>query len=163
MRTAEGFAQRAGAALKPTVDAFAQPELAKQSQNQSDAGGDDPERLERQRLDRPQLLARPRPVGQEPRRLSRRQRRRGRRRATRCEDAQLALTTGIASTYADLASLYAQRDSLESALDIRTETAKLVAQRVAHRPRYAGRAEAGRSPHRRRPAPTSKRPTKRSR
>ncbi|WP_223276513.1 outer membrane factor lipoprotein domain-containing protein [Sphingomonas daechungensis] len=35
MRTAEGFAQRAGAALKPSVDGFAQPELAKQSQNQS--------------------------------------------------------------------------------------------------------------------------------
>ena len=35
MRAAEGFAQRAGAALKPTVDAFAQPELSKQSQNQA--------------------------------------------------------------------------------------------------------------------------------
>src|SRR6185295_1055676 len=35
MRTAEGFAQRASAALKPTIDAFAQPELAKQSQNQA--------------------------------------------------------------------------------------------------------------------------------
>src|SRR5579884_1324652 len=35
MRTAQGFAQRAGAALQPTVDAFAQPELSKQSQNQS--------------------------------------------------------------------------------------------------------------------------------
>ena len=35
------------------------------------------------------------------------------------DEARLALTTGIASTYADLASLYARRDSLESALDIR--------------------------------------------
>ena len=35
MRTAEGFAQRAGSALKPTVDAFSQPEIAKQSQNQA--------------------------------------------------------------------------------------------------------------------------------
>src|ERR1700752_4531754 len=47
------------------------------------------------------------------------------------DEARLALTTGVAATYADLASLYAQRDSLESALDIRTQTAKLVAQRVA--------------------------------
>src|SRR5512147_382274 len=32
MRAAEGFAQRGGAALKPSIDAFSQPELAKQSQ-----------------------------------------------------------------------------------------------------------------------------------
>jgi NodT family efflux transporter outer membrane factor (OMF) lipoprotein len=47
------------------------------------------------------------------------------------EAAKLALTIGIASTYAELASLYAQRDTLESALAIRTETAKLVAERTA--------------------------------
>lgn len=45
-------------------------------------------------------------------------------------EAKLALTTGIASAYADLAALYAQRDNLESALDIRTQTLKLVQQRV---------------------------------
>src|SRR5438477_245494 len=33
-------------------------------------------------------------------------------------EAELALTTGIAATYADLASLYARRDSLQSALGI---------------------------------------------
>ena len=33
LRAAEGFAQQAGAALKPTVDALAVPELFKQSQN----------------------------------------------------------------------------------------------------------------------------------
>ena len=38
------------------------------------------------------------------------------------QEARLLLTTGIASTYADLTALYAQRDSLESALDIRTQT-----------------------------------------
>lgn len=46
------------------------------------------------------------------------------------EEAKLALTTSIASAYADLAALYAQRDNLESALDIRTQTLKLVQQRV---------------------------------
>ncbi|HZC37452.1 MAG TPA: efflux transporter outer membrane subunit, partial [Sphingomicrobium sp.] len=47
------------------------------------------------------------------------------------QEARLALTTGIAATYADLYALYAQRDNLESALDIRTQTLKLVQQRVA--------------------------------
>jgi NodT family efflux transporter outer membrane factor (OMF) lipoprotein len=46
------------------------------------------------------------------------------------QESRLLLTTGIASTYADLAALYAQHDSLESALDIRTQTLKLVKQRV---------------------------------
>lgn len=46
------------------------------------------------------------------------------------EETRLALTTGIAAAYADLAELYTQRDNLESALDIRTQTLKLVQQRV---------------------------------
>jgi NodT family efflux transporter outer membrane factor (OMF) lipoprotein len=46
------------------------------------------------------------------------------------QEARLMLTTGIASTYADLTALYAQRDSLKSALDIRTKTLELVKQRV---------------------------------
>ena len=46
------------------------------------------------------------------------------------QEARLLLTTGIASTYADLTALYAQRDSLKSALDIRTKTLELVKQRV---------------------------------
>ena len=46
------------------------------------------------------------------------------------EEARLMLTTGIASTYADLTALYAQRDSLEKALEIRTKTLDLVEQRV---------------------------------
>jgi NodT family efflux transporter outer membrane factor (OMF) lipoprotein len=44
--------------------------------------------------------------------------------------ARLALTTGIASAYAELAALYAQHDSIEDAIDIRTQTLKLVDQRV---------------------------------
>ena len=47
------------------------------------------------------------------------------------QEARLMLTTGIASTYADLTALYAQRDSLEKALEIRTKTLDLVKQRVA--------------------------------
>ncbi|MFZ5748751.1 MAG: efflux transporter outer membrane subunit [Pseudomonadota bacterium] len=47
------------------------------------------------------------------------------------EQAKLALTTAIASAYAELAALHAQRDSLESALAIRTQTLALVDQRVA--------------------------------
>jgi NodT family efflux transporter outer membrane factor (OMF) lipoprotein len=46
------------------------------------------------------------------------------------QEARLMLTTGIASTYADLTALYAQRDSLESALDIRTQSLRLVRRRV---------------------------------
>ena len=46
------------------------------------------------------------------------------------QEARLLLTTGIAATYADLTALYAQRDSLESALDIRTKSLELVKQRV---------------------------------
>lgn len=46
------------------------------------------------------------------------------------DEARLQLTTGIAATYAELTALYAQRDNLESALDIRTQTLKLVKQRV---------------------------------
>jgi NodT family efflux transporter outer membrane factor (OMF) lipoprotein len=42
------------------------------------------------------------------------------------EESRLLLTTGIASAYADLAGLYAQHDSLEQALDIRTQSLKYV-------------------------------------
>jgi NodT family efflux transporter outer membrane factor (OMF) lipoprotein len=129
MRSAEGFAQRAGAALQPTIDAFAQPELVKQSQNQSMPAAAIPNGVNSQgsiglsfSLDLDLW---------------------GKNRAAfraanadadaaefEADEARLGLTTGIASTYAELASLYAQRDSLELALDIRSQTAKLVRQRV---------------------------------
>ena len=38
------------------------------------------------------------------------------------DEARLVVTTGIASTYADLAALYAQRDNLQAALDIRSQS-----------------------------------------
>ena len=129
MRTAEGYAQRAGAALKPTIDAFAQPELSKQSQNQAmpaaaipDGWNDSGSMGLSFSLD-----------------LDLWGKNRAAFRAANADadaamfelhEARLALTTGIASAYADLAALYAQRDSLELALDIRAQTAKLVSQRV---------------------------------
>jgi NodT family efflux transporter outer membrane factor (OMF) lipoprotein len=129
MRSAEGFAQRAGAALKPTVDAFAQPELAKQSQNQAmpaaaipngwNSSGSlglsfsfDLDLWGKNRAAFRAANADADAAGFE------------------FQEARLGLTTGIAATYADLASLYAQRNTLETALDLRTQTAKLVRQRV---------------------------------
>jgi NodT family efflux transporter outer membrane factor (OMF) lipoprotein len=130
MRAAEGFAQRAGAALKPTVDAFAQPELAKQSQNQAMPAAAIPNgwnssgsmglslSLDLDLWGKNRAALRAANADADAARFE-------------MEEARLALTTGIASTYADLAALYAQRDTLESALKIRTQTAKLVAQRTA--------------------------------
>ena len=129
LRTAEGFAQRAGAALKPQVDAFASADESKLSQNQALPASAIPNGLN--------------DSGTVGIGLSLDLDLWGRNRAAfraanldadaalyELEEARLALTTGIASTYAQLVSLYAQRDSLESALEIRTQTAKLVGQRV---------------------------------
>lgn len=130
MRSAQGYAQAAGAALKPSIDAMGSVNEARLSRNQTvpaalipsgwndsgslglglsldlDLWGKNRAALRAARLDA---------------------------KAAELElaEARLALTTGIASTYADLTSLYAQRDSLESALDIRTQTLALVRQRVA--------------------------------
>lgn len=46
------------------------------------------------------------------------------------DEAQLALTTAIAATYADLARLYSERDVLAAAVDLRIATQKLVSDRV---------------------------------
>jgi len=129
MRTADGFAQRAGSALKPTLDAFAQPELAKQSQNQAMPAAAIPNGWNSQ--------------GSVGLSLSFDLDLWGKNRAAfraanaeadaakfEADEARLALTTGVASTYAELATLYAQQDSLETVLDIRSQTAKLVRQRV---------------------------------
>lgn len=45
--------------------------------------------------------------------------------------AALLLTTDIAATYADLARLYAERDVLQRALEVRSATARLVSERFA--------------------------------
>ncbi|MDX2274451.1 MAG: efflux transporter outer membrane subunit [Hyphomonadaceae bacterium] len=46
-------------------------------------------------------------------------------------EARLTLSTSIAAAYADLARFYAERQIAQRALDVRTQTAQLVAQRVA--------------------------------
>ena len=47
-------------------------------------------------------------------------------------EARLMLSTNVAAAYADLARLYAERDVAERALDVQSETSKLVADRVTN-------------------------------
>ena len=118
-RTARGFAQQAGAATLPSVDAFATSEFKKQENlkllSQGNAGLSFSFDLDLWGKNRAALAAAMSDADAAGYELA---------------EARLALTTGIASTYADLAQLYRQRDTLESALQIRTETAKLVNERV---------------------------------
>jgi NodT family efflux transporter outer membrane factor (OMF) lipoprotein len=129
LRAAEGFAQKAGAALKPTIDAFAEVELSRQSQSNGvppalvPGGWNDRGSvglsfsLDLDLWGKNRAALRAADADTDAARLE-------------VEEARLAITTGIAATYAELAALHAQRDSLERALEIRIQTAKLVAQRV---------------------------------
>jgi NodT family efflux transporter outer membrane factor (OMF) lipoprotein len=129
MRTAEGFAQRAGAALKPRVDAFATADVSNLSQNQALPAEAIPNgwndsgslglafSLDLDLWGKNRAAFRAANLDADAARFE-------------LEEAKLVLTTSIASTYADLAALYARRDSLESALKIRSETATLVSRRV---------------------------------
>ena len=129
VRAAEGLVQRAGAALKPTVDAFGSVQETKLSKNNGipaqlvPGGWNDTGSLQlgvsidldlwgknRAALHATKLDA-------EAARYD-------------AQEARLVLTTGIASAYAELAALYAQRDSLQSAIDIRNQTLELVTKRV---------------------------------
>lgn len=118
-RTARGFAQQAGAALLPTVDAFGTSEFTKQGDakllSNGSAGLSLSFDLDLWGKNRAALAAATSDAEAAGYELA---------------QARLVLTTGIASTYADLAQLYRQRDTLESALQIRSETLKLVSQRV---------------------------------
>ncbi|MFL6765008.1 MAG: TolC family protein, partial [Sphingomicrobium sp.] len=125
VRTAQGFAQQAGAALLPSLDAGASVDYQNQSQNIARSHGDVPTGwhatgttglsvnfdLDLFGKNRAALRAATRDAD-----------------AARydADEARLLLTTGIASTYSDLAALYAQRDNLDAALDIRTQTFKYV-------------------------------------
>lgn len=118
-RTAQGFAQQAGAALSPTIDAFATSEFSKQGDAKLLSKGNaglslsfDLDLWGRNRATLAAATSDAEAAGYE------------------LAQARLVLTTGIASTYADLAQLYRQRDMLESALQIRSRTAKLVNERV---------------------------------
>jgi len=129
IRVAEGLSQRAGAALSPAVDAFGSAQETKLSKNNGvpaeivpggwndtgsiglgisldlDLWGKNRAALHASRLDL------------EAARLD-------------ADEARLALTTGIASAYAELAALYAQHDSYQSAIDIRQQTLLLITDRV---------------------------------
>jgi NodT family efflux transporter outer membrane factor (OMF) lipoprotein len=127
-RTAQGLAQQAGAALLPSVDATASVDYQNQSQNASPPGLPVPTgwhatgttglslNFDLDLFGKNRAALRAAKKDAEAARFD-------------TDEARLILTTGIASTYADLAALYAQRDSLQSALDIRTQTLKLVQQR----------------------------------
>ena len=124
--TAQGYAQAAGAALLPTIDAIAAVDYQNQSQN---LGGPKAPTgwhatgtvglgfsLDLDLWGKNRAALRAAKKDADAARFD-------------ADEARLVLTTGIASTYADLAALYAQRDSLESALDIRMQTFKLAKQR----------------------------------
>lgn len=121
-RTAQGFAQQAGAALLPSIDAVSSADYQKLSRNDG----------------------RPVPSGWNATGIAAVSfnfdldlfgKNRAALRAARkdaegarfgVDEARLLLTTGVASAYSDLTALYAQRDSLEAALDLRTQTLKFV-------------------------------------
>jgi NodT family efflux transporter outer membrane factor (OMF) lipoprotein len=129
MRTAEGFVQRAGAALKPQVDGFAQAEEGKLSQNSTIPASAIPNgwndsgsvglsfSFDLDLWGKNRAAFRAAKLDAEAARYE-------------YQETQLGLSTGIAASYAQLVALYAQRDSAQSALNIRTQTAKLVQQRV---------------------------------
>lgn len=129
VRVAEGYAQQAGAALYPAIEASGEASLVKQSKNNGiparlvpDGWNDtgrigiglsfDPDLWGRNRA---ALAAATSDVE-----------------AARYEfaEARLLLTTNIAAAYADLARLHAIRDTIAASLKIRGDTVKLVASRV---------------------------------
>ena len=121
-RTAQGLAQQAGAALLPSLDAAGSVDYQKQSRNNGlpapsgwNATGTAAVSLNFD-LD---LFGKNRAALRAARKDAEGAR-------LEFEQSRLLLTTGIASAYADLAALYAQRDSLSQALDIRQQTYRFV-------------------------------------
>ena len=119
LRTAQGFAQQAGAALLPTIDAVGSAEFRKQGESKLASTGTagigfsfDLDLWGKNKAALAAATSDAEAAGYE------------------LAQAELVLTTGVASTYADLAQLYAQRDTFESALAIRSDTLKLVNERV---------------------------------
>ncbi|HWC56286.1 MAG TPA: efflux transporter outer membrane subunit [Sphingomicrobium sp.] len=121
-RTAQGLAQQAGAALLPSVDAAASVDEQNASQNLAGrtAGGWHATgtaalsfNLDLDLFGKNRAALRAAKRDSDAARFD-------------VEEARLLLTTGIASAYADVTALYAQRDNLEAALDIRTQTLKYV-------------------------------------
>lgn len=122
-RTAQGLAQQAGAALLPSVDAVGSIDEQKVSRNADgplapsgwNATGTAALslNLDLDLFGRNRAALRAAKKDADAARFD-------------VDEARLLLTTGIASSYADLAALYAQRNNLEAALDIRTQTLKFV-------------------------------------
>jgi NodT family efflux transporter outer membrane factor (OMF) lipoprotein len=121
-RTAQGLAQQAGAALLPSVDGGGSLDYQNESQNIAGSRGQGWHatgnaavslNLELDLFGKDRAALRAARKDAEAARFD-------------AEEARLLLTTGIASTYADLSALYAQRDSLEAALDVRNQTLKFV-------------------------------------
>jgi NodT family efflux transporter outer membrane factor (OMF) lipoprotein len=127
-RTAQGLAQQAGAALLPSFDATASVDYQNQSQNASPPGVPVPTGWHATGTTGLSLNFDLDLFGKN-RAALRAAKKDAQAARYDADEARLVLTTGIASTYSDLAALYAQRDSLQSALDIRTQTLKLVQQR----------------------------------
>ena len=120
--SAQGLAQQAGAALLPSVDATTSIDYSKQSENLASRGETGWHALGTSGLSLNldlDLFGKNRAALRAAKKDAE---------ASRYEvdESRLLITTGIASTYADLAALYAQRDNLEAALDIRTKTLKFV-------------------------------------
>lgn len=127
--TAQGLAQRAGAALNPSADAFGSAQETKLSKNNGvpaafvPGGWNDTGAvglgvsLDLDLWGKNRAGLRAAKLDLEAARFD-------------AEEARLALTTGIASAYAELAALYAQHDTYASAIDIRTQTLALVAGRA---------------------------------
>lgn len=128
-RTAQGIAQQAGGKLAPSVDAFASSDFKKIDSKDIKAFGIDANKvistgsaglsfsfdLDLWGKNRAALAAATSDSEAAGYELA---------------QARLALTTGIASTYADLTQLFRQRDTLDRALELRSESLKLVNQRV---------------------------------
>jgi NodT family efflux transporter outer membrane factor (OMF) lipoprotein len=121
-RTAQGLTQQAGAALLPSLDATGAVDYQKQSRNIGapvpsgwNATGTAALSLNFD-LD---LFGKNRAALRAARKDAEGAR-------FEVEQSRLLLTTGIASVYADVAALYAQRDSLSQALDIRQQTYRFV-------------------------------------
>jgi NodT family efflux transporter outer membrane factor (OMF) lipoprotein len=121
LRIARGFAQQAGAALVPSVDAAASIDDQNQSQNAGGrgahvAGGWHATGTAALRLNFDLDL-----FGKN-RAALRAAKKDAEAAQFDSDEARLVLTTGIAASYADLAALYARRDNVEAALEIRTQT-----------------------------------------
>ena len=126
VRTAQGLAQAAGAKLLPTIDAHASVTKINPSNNLGVPLWSGFEEFGNAGL----TLSFDLDLWGKNRAALRAAKKDAEAARFEAEEARLVLTTGIASTYADLVALYAQRDSLESALEIRTKSLELVKQRV---------------------------------